>query len=115
MTGGRKRRGAKIRERQRTHDTNKDNNNSYVKSNPYIGSLSFGPHSHWIVDIDYLSGHIYLENQTGWCVNSQDNDVLKEWSANDHVIFGLHDSWSSPYDYILINVNMDNHVRAKQY
>jgi hypothetical protein len=95
--------------------TNKSNNNTFVKANLYIGPLAFGPFSHWIVDIDYFGGHVYLENQMVWCVDPQDTPILKSWAINDHIIFGLYDSWFSSYDHILINVNMDDHVRVKQY
>lgn len=94
--------------------TNKTNN-TYIKANLYVGPLAFGPYSHWIVDIDYYGGHVYLENQMVWCVNPQDNYVLKDWAVNDHIIIGLYDSWFTPLDHILINVNMDDHVRVKQY
>ena len=94
--------------------TNKSNN-SYVKANLFVGPLAFGPYSHWIVDIDYFGGHVYLENQMVWCISPQDSSVLKDWAVNDHIIFGLYDSWFSPYDHILINVNMDNFVHVKQY
>lgn len=100
-----------------SHDyyiTNKTNN-TYIKANLYVGPLAFGPYSHWIVDIDYFGGHVYLENQMVWCVNPQDNYVLKDWAVNDHIIFGLYDSWFTPYDHILINVNMDDHIRVKQF
>ncbi len=92
--------------------TNKSNN-SFVKANLYVGPVAFGPYSHWIVDIQ--SGHVYLENQMIWCISPQDINVLRDWAVNDHVIFGVHDSWFSPFDHILINVNMDNHIRVKQY
>ncbi len=90
-------------------------NNSFVKANLYVGPVAFGPLSHWIVNIDPFGGHVYLENQMVWCINPQDSSVLKNWAVNDHVIFGVYGSWFSSYDHILINVNMDNHVRAKQY
>lgn len=94
--------------------TNKSNN-TYVKANLFVGPMAYGPYSHWIVDIDYFGGHVYLENQMVWCVSPQDNYLLKDWAVNDHIIFGLYDSWFSPFDHILINVNMDNHVHVKQY
>ena len=78
----------------------------------YVGPLAFGPYSHWITDIDYFGGHVYLENQMVWCVNASDNYVLSDWAVNDHVIFGLYDSWLTPYDHILINVNMDDHLHS---
>jgi hypothetical protein len=89
--------------------------NSFVSANMYVGPLAFGPFSHWIVDVDYFGGHVYLENQMVWCVNPQDSYLLKDWAVNDHIIFGLYNSWFSPFDHILINVNMDNHIRARQY
>ncbi len=94
--------------------TNKSNH-TFVKANLYVGPLAFGPYSHWIVNIDYSTGHICLENQMIWCINPQDSYLFKDWAINDHVILGVYDSWFSPYDHILINVNMDNHVRGKQY
>ncbi len=94
--------------------TNKSSN-SYVKANLYVGPTAFGAYSHWIVAIDYLGGHVHLENQMIWCVNPQDSYLLKDWAVNDHIIFGLNDSWFTPFNHILINVNMDNHIRVKQY
>lgn len=94
--------------------TNKSNN-TYVKANLSIGPLSYGKFSHWIVDIDFFGGHIFLENQMIWCFNIQDSYIVKDWALNDHVIIGTYDSWLSPYDHILINVNMDDHARVKQY
>ncbi len=95
--------------------TNKSRRNSYVKANLAVGPMSHGPYSHWIVDIDYFGGHVNLENQMIWCVSPDDGYILKEWGSNDHIIFGKFDSWFSPYDHILINVNMDNYVHARQY
>lgn len=94
--------------------TNKSNN-THVKANMYVGPVAFGPYSHWIVDIDYFGGHVYLENQMTWCVNPADSAILSDWAVNDHIIIGFYDTWFSPSDHILINVNMDDHVRAKQY
>jgi hypothetical protein len=94
--------------------TNKSRN-TYVKANLVVGPLAFGPFSHWVVEIDNFNGHIFLENQMVWCVNPQDSYALKDWAVNDHVIIGLCDTWFSSFDHILINVNVNDHVRAKQY
>jgi hypothetical protein len=95
--------------------TNKSDN-SYVRANlSPIGPKEYGPYSHWIVDIDYFGGHVYLENKMIWCVDPQDMYILKEWQISDHIITGKHNSWFSPYDHILINVNMDNFIHVKQY
>ena len=96
--------------------TNKSDSNSYVRANlSPIGPKEYGPFSHWVVDIDYFGGHVYLENKMIWCVDPQDMYILREWQISDHIIFGKHDSWFSPYDHILINVNMDNFIHVKQY
>lgn len=90
-------------------------NNTYVKANLLEGPIAFGPYSHWVVDIDYVGGHIFLDNQMVWCIDPKDGYLLSEWSINDHVIFGANDSLFSKYNFILINVNMEEHLRAKQY
>ncbi len=94
--------------------TNKSNN-TYIRANLVGSPIAFGPHSHWIVGIDPYQGHVLLENQTVWCVNSSDTYLLKDWRPNDHVITGAYDSFFTSFDHILINVNMDEHIRAKQY
>lgn len=94
--------------------TNK-NNNSYVRADLVVSPIAFGPYSHWIIGIDYSSGHVYLENGTTWCMSPSDYSVFKDWAVNDHIVMGYNDAWLSPYDRILINYNMDSYVRAKQY
>ncbi len=94
--------------------TNKSNN-TYVKANLYIGPMAFGQYSHWIVAIDHVSGHFTLENGVTWCTYGKDSYVFREWEVNDHIVLGTYDNWVHSYDHILINVNMDTHVRARQY
>ncbi|MBS0652846.1 MAG: hypothetical protein JSR39_04875 [Verrucomicrobia bacterium] len=94
--------------------TNKSNN-TYVRANLYIGPMAFGQYSHWIVAIDHVSGHVTLENGVTWCIASKDAYIFREWEVNDHIILGVYDAWFNSFDHILINVNMDSHVRAKQY
>jgi hypothetical protein len=94
--------------------TNKNNGTS-VKADLYVGPIAFGQFSHWIINIDYLGGHILLENNMLWCVDPQDAHDLRNWALNDTVILGVNNSWFSSYDHILINVNNDDHVRVKQY
>ncbi len=94
--------------------TNKTNH-SYVRANLYVGPLAFGQYSHWIVAIDHISGHVTLENGVTWCVYGKDNYIFRDWEVNDHIILGLYDNWFHSFDHILINANMDTHVRAKQY
>ncbi len=90
-------------------------NNTYVKANLLDGPIAFGSLSHWIVNVDAYQGHVYLENQSVWCVDPSDVYLLRDWAPNDHIIMALHDSRFSSYDQVLINVNMDNQVHVKQY
>ncbi len=91
------------------------NTGTYVTANLFDGPVAHGPFSHWIASIDYVGGHVYLENQMVWCVNPSDMSIMQKWKPNDHIILGIYDSWFSSYDTILINVDMDDHVRAIKY
>lgn len=88
---------------------------SYVAADLIVGPLTFGPYTHWVIGIDYASGHVFLENGTTWTVSANDTFVFNDWAINDTVIIGSNDSWFSSYDTILINVNMNNYVRSKKY
>jgi hypothetical protein len=88
---------------------------SYVAADLVLGPVAFGPYTHWIIGVDYAAGHVYLENGSTWTIPSNDGYVFKDWAINDTVIIGANDSWLSSYDCILINVNMNNYVRARTY
>ncbi len=96
-------------------------NNSYVKANLVDGPVAFGPYSHWVTGVDTVQGHVFLENQSVWCVDPKDMYILadrrnnSEWAPNDHIIVILHDSRYSAYDHILINVNLNCKVHARPY
>ena len=87
-----------------------------VNADLFITPLAFGSYSHWIVDIDYYGGHVYLENHMVWCVDPQDSYKMKAWAINDHIVLGLYHSWFSSYDHILINASLEaEYIRVKQY
>jgi len=88
---------------------------SYVAADLIVGPVAFGPYTHWIIGMDYASGHVFLENGTTWTVSINDTFIFNDWAVNDTVIIGSNDSWFSSYDSILINVNMNNFARSKQY
>ena len=93
---------------------NKSTNTS-VRVNPRMGPARYGTFSHWIANIDYSRGHVLSENQMTWCINPRDSYIISNWQVNDHLIFGINESWFSPYDRILINVQANTFVRAKLY
>lgn len=88
---------------------------TYVSANLYIGPVAFGPYTHWIVGMDPTNGHVFLENGSAWCISCQDAYLFNDWAINDTIILGTNDSWFTSYDTMLINVNMNHYVRAKQY
>lgn len=94
--------------------TNRDKG-TYVKANLSVGPVAYGDFTHWIGSVDLNTGHVFLDNGSCWCISSSDSKVFREWAPNDTIIIGYNDSWFSSYNYILINVNMNNYLRAKQY
>lgn len=100
--------------------TNKNIGTS-VDINPFDGPLVFGPHTRWIVGMDYNQGHVYLINGLGerstWMISSKDMYLFRNWKINDAVIIGDSDEhigwWFSYYHHILINVEMNHYVHAR--
>jgi hypothetical protein len=94
---------------------------SWVNINPFLGPVSMGPYTQWIVGIDYNMGHIYLTNGSGdrstWIISSKDMYLFRDWQVNDAIIIGDGDGsiawWLSSYNHILINVEMNHYVHAK--
>ena len=99
--------------------TNKDVGSS-IYVNPFIGPIEHGTQSTWVSVVDHPTGRLYLTNGQGektvWEVMGSDLDLVNEWKANDHVIFGENSSWLwwfSSYNHIIFNVNMNHNVRAR--
>lgn len=94
--------------------TNK-NTQTYVKAKMHMGPIQFGKNSNWIVFIDSYSGRVVLQNDMEFQVSPSERCLLKKWEINDHIILGNYSSWFSKDNRILINVEMNNHVRARHY
>lgn len=88
---------------------------TYIPADLILGPIAFGPHSHWIIGLDILQGKVFLENSSGWKISQNDEQRLREWQINDTIIFGRNNSWFSSYDHVLINVNLNHYIHAKQY
>ena len=92
-----------------------------IDGNLLLGPVAFGVYSTWIVGIDYNLGQVYLLNGQGertvWEISNVDLYLFKDWEVNDTLIMGLNDSWFcwlSSYNHIVVNVNMNHTVRARQ-
>ncbi|NDD58232.1 MAG: hypothetical protein EBZ47_03130 [Chlamydiae bacterium] len=92
-----------------------DSTGDYVAADLILGPIANGPHTHWMIGCDRANHHLYLENGSGWTINSSDDFIFDQWEINDTIIIGKNDSWFSSFDTLLINVNMNNSIRARSY
>ena len=90
-----------------------------IETNLYFGPIRNGPYTLYVTSIDTIHNTIKAidgKNEiTHWEICSKDWYEFDEWNLNDAMIVGYNSGWSSDYECILINVNMDNCVRAKQF
>lgn len=89
-----------------------------VEANLFLGPILLGEYSRYITSINYERGEIMLSDYTHWEVPYSDYSLFKKWAINDYVILGTNSGnyfWESAADALLINVKMNNCVRAKQF
>ena len=96
---------------------------TYVKANLFLGATKtdpFGqvnPYRHFVVNFEPVKRRVTLENGATWEICS-DDFAIDDWAVNDAVIIGVNDSFYdsvfSSYGSILINVPINDHVRAKR-
>lgn len=91
-----------------------------INVNLFLGPRSFGQRTFWVTGIDKNLGKIYVLNGIGertvWEISNSDMYLVKDWKVNDTIVIGENDSWLwyfSSYNQIIINVNMNHYVRAK--
>ena len=87
----------------------------YVAADLILGPIAYGSLTHWAVSLDFSQGKVVFENGSCFKICSSDLFLFEQWQINDTIIFGTNDSWFTSYDILLINVNMNHYVRAKQY
>lgn len=90
-------------------------NGASVEANLFLAPISFGPYTHWIVALDKFSDHLFLEDGSSWKIAFEDRQFFDEYAINDFIIIGHNDTWFTSHNYILINVNMNNHIRAYSF
>src|SRR5579872_4860788 len=88
---------------------------SSLEANLIIGPLQFGALTKTIAFIDWHMGEIVLTDLSRYQISCYDISVFSNWQINDAVIVGYNSGWDSNCESILINVNMDNFIRAKQF
>jgi hypothetical protein len=88
---------------------------SSIEANLILGPLEFGVFTKYIAFIDWAMGDIVLSDNTRYQTSCYDTSAFHDWDVNDAVIVGYNSGWDSSCESILINVNMDNFIRAKQF
>lgn len=88
---------------------------SSIEVNFDDGPLIDSPQFRYVVSIDPLNGTIALNDNTYWEICPADWNLFKHWKSDHAVIVGFNSGWYSSYEGLLINVNHDHFIRAKQY
>ncbi len=88
--------------------------NETVYANMYLGPIVDSEFTHTIIDINQKKGELVLENNSTWKVSSSDMKIFEDWALYDAIVVGVNSSWLSRKKMLLINVNMNNYVRADQ-
>ncbi|SRR3989344_115873 len=93
-------------------------NGTSVEATLFLGPIEHGEFSRFIIEIDHANGQILLSDNTRWEISYIDASIFREWRLHDYVILGTNSDvslWDSGSDALLINVNLNNTVRAKQF
>jgi hypothetical protein len=93
---------------------NKNTGNS-IEAELKMGPFSGGVYTYYVADMDPIQGEALLTNGSRWEISSRDLSTFREWAIEDCIMFGTNSGGDSSYDTLLINVTMNNNVRAKQY
>lgn len=86
-----------------------------VEANLMLGPIKEGSRTLYINAIDLFRKELILSDQTRWRISSYDTNKFRDWKINDPVILGYNSGWDSDYKGLLINVAMDEYIRAEQY
>lgn len=90
-------------------------NGSAVEANLYLGPVENGSYTRYIVSIDHARKEMTLSDNSHWEISYLDTSVFRDWALSDAIIIGTNSGWDSSSDALLINVNVNNSARAKQF
>lgn len=95
------------------------NSGASLDANLRFGPIKNGSYTLYISFIDKNNKTLNLirgnDEITHWEICSFDEHLFHDWELSDAIILGQNSGWSSQYESILINVNMNTFVRAKQF
>ncbi len=86
-----------------------------VPVNLKLGPYESSSYTHFISIIDKARGELALSDSSNWQVCPSDTKEFNQWSEDQAIIIGVNSGWQSSFDILLINVNRNKFVRAKQF
>ena len=86
-----------------------------VAVNLFLGPILESEYTRFITALDTHRGEIILTDGSHWLVCPRDFQRFDRWVLNDCILIGSNSGWEPSYDFILINSNTNDFVRAKQF
>jgi hypothetical protein len=86
-----------------------------VEATLFRGPFEKGDYTRYIYAIDFERKQVFLTDNTQWAISYLDTFTFKDWALGDAVIIGTNSGWDADSEALLINVNMNNSARAKQF
>lgn len=91
------------------------NTNASISADLFLGPIQSGEYTRYVVALDAGRGEMMLTDNTRWEICPTDAAIFSNWAINDAIIIGFNSGWESRFEAILVNVTMNNFVRAKQF
>ena len=91
------------------------NTGASLEANLYLGPIQNGEYTRYIAAIDPTEGILLLSDNTRWEISPYDCYAFRNWALQDAVIIGYNSGWDSQCEGLLINVNTNDFIRAKQF
>lgn len=88
---------------------------SSLEAKLHLGPSKRSEYIRYVIETDIRDGIAILNDGTRWKVSSLDKHLFKEWELNDAVIIGYNSGWDSDCQGLLINVAMNQPIRAEQF
>lgn len=94
------------------------NTGESLEANLFLGPIEYGEDTFYIIDIDLVAGDLTIIKGSGetirWEVSSNDMPAFQSWALHDAIIIGQNSGWDTNCEALLINVNKNHSILAKQ-
>lgn len=90
-------------------------NSQSIEVNLKLGPYENGQYTYYITFMDRRKGEVGLTDGSNWEICKRDVATFRNWREGQAVIIGVNSGWESSYNILLINVNMNEFIRVKQF